>query len=239
MRRHTDEENELSSFAPQIAGPSPGASQAYLRSSRADSFWAVLGKLSQILSGRGRCCVGVHYSGLDLVSKLSSAGSQLQHLAGSWMTKGAAAASFAPVSLLTQRAAANQHAGIPGVDFRQATPLSRPACAIRVALQRVSHKSFKFTEATCRNLQFRSTLPALGSAAARNYCNHTGLTWARRRVSAGHGHLCAGSCKAAVRFGGLTSWACFWQVLAKCQWKAMQLRAEHVSQQKFWSSGCA
>ena len=44
-----------------------------------------------------------------------------------------------------------------------------------------------------------------------------------------------GSCP----FGGLSSWACFWQVLAKRQWKAMQLSAEHESQQKFWSSGCA
>ena len=105
--------------------------------------------------------------------------------------------------------------------------------------KRVSHKCLNFTEATCRNVQFCSTLPALGSAAARNYCKLTGLTWARRRVSAWHGRQCAGSCKAAVRFGGLSSWACFWQVLAKRQWKAMQLSAEHESQQKFWSSGCA
>ncbi len=43
----------------------------------------------------------------------------------------------------------------------------------------------------------------------------------------------------AVRFGSLSSWACSWQVLAKRQWKAIELSAEHVSQQKFWSSGCA
>ncbi|MGH9571322.1 MAG: hypothetical protein ACRD4F_16885, partial [Candidatus Angelobacter sp.] len=81
--RHTGEENEVTSFAPQTAGPSSGASQAYLRSSRADGFQTFLGKFSQVLSGRGRGCVGVHKFGLDLVSMLSSPGSQLQHLAGS------------------------------------------------------------------------------------------------------------------------------------------------------------
>lgn len=191
------------------------------------------------LSGRGRGCVGVHKFGLDLVSMLSSPGSQLQHLAGSCMTKAAAAPGSAPVSLMTQRAAANQHASIPGVYSRQATPLSRPACAIRVALQRVSQKSFKFSEATCQNLHFCSTLPALGSAAARIYCQITGLAWARRRLSAWHGRLCAGSCNAAVRFGSLSSWVCFWQVLAKRQRKAMQLSTDYVSQQNFRSSGCA
>ncbi len=49
----------------------------------------------------------------------------------------------------------------------------------------------------------------------------------------------AGSCNATVRFGSLSSWVCSWQVLAKRQWKAMQLSAEHVYQQTFWSSGCA
>ena len=43
--------------------------------------------------------------------------------------------------------------------------------------------------------------------------------------------------KAAACFGGLSSWACSWQVLSKRQWEAMQLRTEHVSQQKLWSSG--
>ena len=103
----------------------------------------------------------------------------------------------------------------------------------------MSQKSFKFSEATCQNLHFCSTLPALGSAAVRTYCQLTGLAWARRRLSAWHVRLCAGSCNAAVRFGSLSSWVCSWQVLAKRQWKAMQLSAEHVSQQKFWSSGCA
>ena len=237
--RHSGEGHEVSSFAPQTANSSPGARQAYLQSNRADGSQAVFGKPSQVLSGRGRCSVGVHHFGLDLVSMLSSAISQLQHPAGSCITKAAAAAVLALEALMPQRAAANQHAGIPGVYLRQATPLSRPACAVRVALQRVSHKCLNFTEATCRNVQFCSTLPALGSAAARNYCKLTGLTWARRRVSAWHGRQCAGSCKAAVRFGGLSSWACFWQVLARRQWKAMQLSAEHESQQKFWSSGCA
>ncbi len=83
-------------------------------------------------------------------------------------------------------------------------------------------------EATCRNLQFCSILPALGSAAATIYCQLTGLTWARRRLSAWHGRLCAGSSKTAVRFGSLSSWACSWQVLAKRQCKAMQLSAEHI-----------
>ena len=31
-----------------------------------------------------------------------------------------------------------------------------------------AHKSWKFTEATCRNLQLCCTLPALGSAAAKD-----------------------------------------------------------------------
>ncbi len=103
----------------------------------------------------------------------------------------------------------------------------------------MSQKSFKFSEATCQNLHFCRTLPALGSAAARTYCHLTALAWARIRLSAWHRRLCAGSCNAAVRFGSLSSWVCSWQVLAKRQWKAMQLSAEHVSQQKFWSSGCA
>ena len=177
--RHSGEGHEVSSFAPQIANSSPGARQAYLQSNRADGSQAVFGKPSQGLSGRGRCSVGVHHFGLDLVSMLSSAISQLQHPAGSCMTKAAAAAALALEALMPQRAAANQHAGIPGVYLRQATPLSRPACAVRVALQRVSHKCLNFTEATCRNVKFCSTLPALGSAAARNYCKLTGLTWAR------------------------------------------------------------
>ena len=105
--------------------------------------------------------------------------------------------------------------------------------------KRVSQKSFKFSEATCQNLHFCSTLPALGSAAVTTYCQLSGLACARRRLSAWHVRLCAGSCNAAVRFGSLSSWVCSWQVLAKRQWKAMQLSAEHVSQQKFWSSGCA
>ena len=176
MPRHSGEGDEVSSFAPQTANSSPGARQAYLQSSRADSSQAVFGKLLQVLSGRGRCCVGVHHFGLDLVSMLSSAISQLQHPAGSCMTKAAAAAGLALEALMPQRAAVNQHAGIPGVYFRQATPLSRPACAVRVALQRVSHKCLNFTEATCRNVRFCSTLPALGSAAARNDCKLTGLT---------------------------------------------------------------
>ncbi len=72
----------------------------------------------------------------------------------------------------------------------------------------------------------------LGSVAARTYCQLTDLTWARRRVSAWHGRLCAGSCQAAVRGGGLSSRACPWHVLAKRQWKAMQLSAELESRQK-------
>ena len=138
----------MSSFAPQTATSFPGARQAYLQSNRADGSQAVFGKPSQVLSGRGRCSVGVHHFGLDLVSMLSSAISQLQHPAGSCMTKAAAAAVLALEALMPQRAAANQHAGIPGVYLRQATPLSRPACAVRVALQRVSHKCLNFTEAT-------------------------------------------------------------------------------------------
>ena len=133
--RHSGEGNEVSSFAPQTANSSPGATQAYLQSNRADGSQAVFGKPSQVLSGRGRCCVGVHHFGLDLVSMLSSAISQLQHPAGSCMAKAAAAAVLTLEALMPQRAAANQHAGIPGVYLRQATPLSRPACAVRVALQ--------------------------------------------------------------------------------------------------------
>ena len=133
--RHSGEGHEVSSFAPQTANSSPGARQAYLQSNRADGSQAVFGKPSQVLSGRGRCSVGVHHFGLDLVSMLSSAISQLQHPAGSCMTKAAAAAVLALEALMPQRAAANQHAGIPGVYLRQATPLSRPACAVRVALQ--------------------------------------------------------------------------------------------------------
>ena len=53
MRRHRGEENEVSSFAPQFADPTAGASQAYLRLSRADSFHAVLGKISRVYQATG------------------------------------------------------------------------------------------------------------------------------------------------------------------------------------------
>ena len=201
----------MSSFAPQTANSSPGARQAYLQSNRADGSQAVFGTLAS----------SVNHFGLDLVSMRHQ-----QYRSFSTLRKlhNQSCMSIS-VQLRTSMLASLEYT---------TTPLSRPACAVRVALQRVSHKCLNFTEATCRNVQFCSTLPALGSAAARNYCKLTGLTWARRRVSAWHGRQCAGSCKAAVRFGGLSSWACFWQVLAKRQWKA-QLSAEHESQQKFWS----
>ncbi len=65
------------------------------------------------------------------------------------------------------------------------------------------------------------------------------LVWLGPEEGYLHGTVVCVQGHAAVRFGSLSSWVRSWQVLAKRQWKAMQLSAEHVSQQNFWSSGCA
>ncbi len=105
-------------------------------------------------------------------------------------------------------------------------------------VQRVSQKSFRFSEATCQNLHFQHIAGARLCGSENllpAYWFGLGRKKAICTVVCAQGHAMQLSVLVASAAGCVPG-----KCSRKWQWKTMQLTGtEHVSQQKFWSSGCA